>query len=150
MKTFYDHRKGKLLKIVNGKNVESSVTYTDSPAPPNHFPKYADSDYQLKFSEFCFEVLAEANRAFKTGFVIDDCRLSDFSGAEYDDGNYVMYLVRRDKAGKSSNGSIQEFSNADYRHELRAFDSIAFFENNNVQGLRDMTMRALLMLESKI
>lgn len=124
--TFYDHLSRTLFTYdpKTNKNIPSTVKFLDSPAPPDHQPKYPDLEYQTQFIELAQNAVKNVNKKAKNGFVIDLARLSEFPGEGYMDGNFVLFVVRSDHQGQlDGTGRIIQFSDADYRYEMRAFDS---------------------------
>lgn len=152
MSTFYDHRTGVLYRMNSGKLVPSKVEYLDADVPPSHVPKLANAAYQTRFAAFAKQILEDANRIFQVPFKIDDARISGFSGDGFMDGSYTLFLVRSDRAGQLSldGKQIVSFSDADYRFELRAYDSIDFFEFNNEASLRSHAMAELTRISQKV
>lgn len=148
--TFYDHDKKVLSTFDPVRKIwlDSPVKYLDSNVPPSHSPRFANLEFQRIFTALAFDALERVNKVAKNGFVLDEFRsLDNLPGARLVDGNFVLYVVRKDKAG-SKEGEIR-LSVAEYRYEMRAFDSIKLYENQGPAALIQRFVKDMLELDEK-
>jgi hypothetical protein len=149
--TFYNHRTGELSRFnaQTGQWTKGVVTYMDTPAPPTHLPRLADDGYQKDFSELASKALATANIGARVGFTLDQFRLDGFPGRGLVDGNFVMFVARRDKTGYVDHNGGRVPAHADYRYEMRAFDMIQRYENLGDDAVVDTLVRALRAIDAR-
>lgn len=126
METFYNDRTGELAYVNKDGNIKTyPVKFLDYPAPPSHKPKLADLSYQNAFLDAAEDVLKQANRNAKTGFVIDNARNDGFNGKGFMDGRIRVFFVREDHKGQVGfDGRRVTPSDADYRFEMDSFDEL--------------------------
>jgi len=153
MNTHYDHRTG-VLSTWNPEKyafTTGKVKYLDANVPPTHLPKIPDRAYLEIFARIASTALLSVNSGAKVGFVIDEFRLDGFSGFGLFEGDFYLYVVRKDKHGAKPDGpdAAKTPSDAGYRYEMRAFDSIKTYEYQGADALQTLFIRDMLQLDTK-